>query len=215
MIKLSTGELKDILPVEFTSQPQVIGISYALKNAYHDFLECQNQVYVYAFIDGAPEFVLDLLAVELHVRYYKQDYNIDKKRSIVKNAILVTLKDGTLYAVNSVINTVFGSGKATDWYDYGGDPNHYKIDLDVDTNYDIDELLSVIEGVKRKTARLDGVTMTSDGYRAPVYFGSIVVEKVEETIQCDAIPDIGVFLVDEDDNNIVDENSLLIYGITT
>ena len=214
MINIRTGELADILPVEFTRQPQALAISYALKQAYQTYLDYQNTVYVYVFIDNAPEYVLDFLAVELHVRYYRQDLDLETKRNLVKSAMQVALKDGTLYAVNSVINTIFGDGEAIDWYDYGGDPNHFKIDLNVDDgNYDIDELIAVVDDVKRETARLDSVTMHQDHHHENIYLGSVMVEGVSETIGCEDVPDVDIiFLGDEDDNYIADENGSYIYS---
>ena len=216
MINLQDGELKDILPVEFTRQPQVVAISYALKQAYGSFREVQDTVYVYAYIDGAPEYILDILAVELNVRYYSNSLNVETKRSLIKTALLVAMKDGTVYAVNSVINTVFGDGSAVDWYDYGGVPNHYKSVLEVERNYDIGDLLETVNGIKRLTARLDGITMHSDGYQAPLFFGSILVERVEETIGCEPIPNIAFFIGDNDEDEVIgDDNGRYLYGVTT
>ena len=82
-----------------------------------------------------------------------------------------------------------------------------------DGNYDIDDLIAVVDDVKRETARLDSVTMHQDHHRENIYFGSVTVEGVNETIGCKDVPDVDIiFLGDEDDNYIADENGSYIYS---
>ena len=216
MIKIQDGELADILPVELTRQPQVLGISFAIKQAYEALYQSQQDIYVYAFVDNAPEYVLDLLAIELQVRYYRQEFAIDVKRNLIKEALMTDAKDGTKFAVEKAIQTVFGNGNIEEWYEYSGVPNHFRVNLNVDNDYNLDNLLSILDAVKRKTARMDGITMYSDGHQAPVFFGSIIVERVEETIGCESIPDIAFFIGDNDEDEVIgDDNGRYLYGVTT
>lgn len=216
MIKLQDGELADILPVELTRQPQVMGISYAIKQAYRALFESQQETYVYAFVDNAPDYVLDLLAIELQVRYYRQEFAIDVKRGLIKEALITDTKDGTKYAVELAIQTVFGNGTIEEWYEYSGTPNHFRVNLNVENNYNLDDLLSILDTVKRKTARMDGITMHSDGYQAPLFFGSIIVERVEETIGCDSVPGMAFYLGDDAlDEVIGDDSGRYLYGWVT
>lgn len=215
MIDIRDGELADILPIQFTKQPEVVAVSYALKKAYQDYCNCEINLLVYAFIDGAPEYVLDLLAVELRTRYYQTDFPIETKRSLIKNAILVALKDGTRFAVDSVIQSIYGEGHAEDWYDYNGTPNHYRILLRSNGSFEVDLLVATIEGVKRKTARLDGITIATD-YSNPLYFGSITAFEMGLEIGCEDLPEVDgevVFYADESEDYLADENEAVFYEI--
>lgn len=174
MIKLRDGELADIMPESFTRQPQVRALSYALKRAYQKLCTYQDGIYVFANIDRAREDVLDLLAVELRVRYYQDDFPIDKKRALIKSAIFVSLKDGTKYAVDSVLDTSLEGGRAAEWYEYGGDPGCFKLDVDIDNNnIDVDKVIGAIDTVKRKSAHLDSVNLQLDAEQG-LFFGSIL-----------------------------------------
>lgn len=174
MIKLRDGELANILPESFTRQPQVRALSYALKRAYQRLCTYQDGIYVFACIDRAREDVLDLLAVELRVRYYQDDFPIDKKRALIKSAIFVSLKDGTKYAVDSVLDTSLEGGMAVEWYEYGGDPGCFKLDVDIDNNnIDVDKVIGAIDTVKRKSAHLDSVNLQLDAEQG-LFFGSIL-----------------------------------------
>lgn len=182
MIDLANGELKDILPDEFTRQPQISAISYALKQEYARFFAVMQTAYVYAAIDRADHDVLDYLAVDLHVRYYSRDFSLDKKRALIKTAILVGAKDGTKYAVDAAIQTAVGNGHSTNWYDYDGDPGHFRIDLDMD-GYNIDDLFSALNVVKRLSAHLDEIAMQTNVDQT-IYFGSITQGALVGTIGC-------------------------------
>lgn len=206
MIKLRDGELADILPTEFTRQPEVMSISYALKQSYSAYLSHQDIAYVYAFVDGAPEYVLDLLAVELRVKYYDTNYSVDVKRRLIKTAMLVNSKDGTKYAVATVVSNLFGSGRVYEWFDYGGVNGHFKIVLSVGNSYDVDQLINATETVKRKSQKLDGIELRA-GAEGEIFVGHLMIEKLTEKISC-AVPEEFALvggLIDELENILIDE----------
>lgn len=212
MIDLRNGELKDILPLEFTRQPQVVAISYAIKQAYQTYVQVMDKILVYAFIDGAPEFALDLLAVELNVRYYNNDYSVEVKRDLIKNALIVAAKDGTNYAVETVILSIWGNGTVDEWYDYGGTPNHFRVTLHDVTSMDaIDRLAENIEAVKRKTARLDAINISVPA-NEEIGFGEILMERATVFIDSDQPSSDIVFYADELNNALTDENNGLLFS---
>lgn len=162
MIDLRTGELADILPDDFTRQPQVLAISYAIKQAYGAFLEKQDLILLYAFVDQAPEFVLDLMMHEMRVKYPGEELSSEVKRSLIKTAMLVSIKDGTNWAVKQMIDAIYGGGYVTEWYEYGGIPNHFRLDIIPEKTADWNLILNVLDTVKRKTARLDAIRVWYD-----------------------------------------------------
>lgn len=180
MIKFDDGELKNILPDQFTRQPQIRAISYALKQEYDRYRLCLAKAYVYASIDTCDHDVLDYLATDMHVRYYRTDYDIEKKRTLIKTAIDTMSRDGTKYATDVVIQNVFGDGQTVEWFDYGGYPGHFRIELDNDSGYDVDELLSIIRSVKRESAHLDEVFLQTR-MEQHIYFGHFTTTDIQIT----------------------------------
>ena len=205
MIKLSEGELLDILPIEFKRHPEIVALSYALKRQYARLLEKMQAVYVYASIDTCSEAVLDHLAVEMRIRYYDTNFGIDRKRTLVKSAIFVSLKDGTKYAVDQVIQTALGSSddKSQDWYEYGGEPGHFKVDLSMDT-YDIDRLIDFITMVKRASAHLDGIGLVTRADQ-DLFDGIIIQTQESVSIGMESFPELEGLLTDENGNYLTDE----------
>lgn len=184
MIKFDDGELKNILPDQFTRQPQIRAISYALKQEYDRYRLCLVKAYVYASIDTCDHDVLDYLATDMHVRYYRTDFDIEKKRTLIKTAIDTMSRDGTKYATDVVIQTVFGDGQTVEWFDYGGEPGHFRIELDNDSGYDVEELLSIIQSVKRESAHLDELSMQTH-MEQRIYFGHFTTTDVGITGESD------------------------------
>lgn len=173
------GEIKHILPSWLRERDDVQAISYAIKQQIDKLQAYKAYIYGYAWVDNAPENVLDLMALELNVRYYNESYDIDLKRELIKKAIIIAMKDGTKFAVDTVIQTIYGDGEAVDWYDYNGTPNHFRIDLDSLDGFDrLGDMMAVVNAVKRKTARLDSVNIIQSA-EEPLYFGEILMEALD------------------------------------
>lgn len=116
-------------------------------------------------IDNMTAAELDMLAEELHIDWYDKDASIDVKRELIKNSDMVHAKMGTNWAVQNVINTYFGSGDIEDWYDYDGQPHHFKVITANQSITDVqaERFLNVLDKVKRKSAFLDKIEVVADG----------------------------------------------------
>ncbi len=130
MINLYDGELVDMLPSQMSTQIQQQCISYALKRGIQLIIERANMTRTQAVIDSLPEQILDVLAVELRTPYYREDMDVETKRSIIKRTMLWHLNAGTPSAVQELISIVFGSGEVEEWFEYGDKPYFFKIKTD-------------------------------------------------------------------------------------
>lgn len=112
-----------------------------------------------------PEWRLDELAREMNVTWYDYSANREIKRDIIKNCEQVYMRLGTKWAVENVIKSYFGNGYVEEWFEYGGEPNFFRVHS---TNPSLREekfyeFLSILEKVKRLTSRLDGVFIEMGG----------------------------------------------------
>lgn len=208
MIDLRTGELIDILPDEFASQPQVKAISYAIKQAYADYTLHEDMLLLYDFVDRAPDFVLDLMMAELRVKYHDQNLSEDIKRDLIKNAMQITLRDGTNWATERMIEIIYGEGWITEWYEYEGIPNHFRIDIVPRKTRDWSIILSVLDSVKRKTARLDSIRMnlTMD---TDVTVGLMALDGLYHSATVD-MSTTADYYTDESDDQLTDESGYIL-----
>lgn len=137
-------------------------------------------------IDNMTSAELDMLAEELHISWYSKDAAIEVKRNIIKKSDMVHAKLGTNWAAMQVITDYFGESKIIDWYDYGGEPGHFKIQTLNQSilNSKANEFMRILEKVKRKSAHLDMIELVSDGQcDAYVFIATAESEIVTYTVK--------------------------------
>ena len=69
MIKLNDGELLDLLPAAMKADVDMVCLSYAIKQVTKELLQTLEYTRTQSFIDGLPEKILDVLAVETNAMY--------------------------------------------------------------------------------------------------------------------------------------------------
>lgn len=158
MIKLSEGELLDLLPSQLKNDTDMICLSYALKCAVERLLQYERQTMTDNFIDSLPEKILDVLAVELRSPYYLDSMDIETKRSIIKNTLIWHTKAGTPSAVSEMITAIFGEGYLVEWFDFTeGDktPGYFDIVTNARMTEDIVEnFMAIIKRVKNERSHI-------------------------------------------------------------
>lgn len=112
-------------------------------------------------IDELTENEMDNLAMEMNIGWYRQTASMETKQQIIKNYGSTLLKCGTKWAAEEVVCTYFGSGYIREWYEYEGEPGHFKV---FTTNHIITdnvmrEFVEVLEKVKRASSHLDEIIM--------------------------------------------------------
>lgn len=165
MIRFENSNIVHIVPDNLKND-SVNAIGYAISNQVKKTMEYADSTAVVANIDGVKnEKLLDLLAIEMKVPYYNENFHFETKKEVIKKAILLQNKAGTDYAIESLIDSILGSGRVIPWYEYGGVPGYFKVESEnqgvgVDLQ---EELLTMINDVKKKSAWLDSVEIVTDG----------------------------------------------------
>lgn len=210
MISLYDGELVDILPDELKNQPEYAAISYAIKKSWQKLHQYAARASVFACIDDLPEEMLDILAIEMRAQYYDQSFLLDTKRSIVRQAILWNVKAGTKYAVDNVIQAIYGGGEVIDWYDYSGTPGHFKLLLEAVNTYDFMKIIGIMDGIKRKSAKLDEIELILRTEQR-LFYGTITAFNVETELKTEYVDvDAYTWYADEHLNLLSDQNENIL-----
>ncbi|TKI50664.1 phage tail protein I [Lysinibacillus tabacifolii] len=126
-----TSDILKLLPYSLRQDPVLEAIAEAaeiqLKQTYQEAEVVSNLVN----IDEMPGELLDLLAFEKHVDFYQANLPIDQKRNLVKSSISLHRKKGTPAAIQQVFNKLALDSKLKEWFQYGGEPYYFKIEVNI------------------------------------------------------------------------------------
>ena len=135
-------------------------ISYALNQAIRLLIKYSNRIGVIYAVEQLPESVLDQLAIEYEIKIYKQDTDLQRKQRLIKNALINYMNTGTANDLEKTIANISASAKVKEWFNYNGEPYHFKITatgVDTKDENSINEFLDVIESTKNVRSILDDV----------------------------------------------------------
>lgn len=82
---------------------------------------------VFPRVDELPEQVLDALAYDLNVEWYDYEGTLSEKRRTIRECMQVHRYKGTKYAVETALRSVYEEVRVTEWFEYGGEPYHFKV----------------------------------------------------------------------------------------
>lgn len=130
MKDIYTISLLDLLPQSLKSDPGVEALAKALDPEIQAVSAAIAECILMARIDDLTEDVIDLLAWQLHVDLYDPGLSIEKKRALVQSSIILHQQKGTPAAVEAAAQIVFGRSWIDEWFDYGGDPYHFRVNVE-------------------------------------------------------------------------------------
>lgn len=158
MIDLYGSQITQILPDYFSQMAEVKSLSYAVSQAVKRLIKYCRNIGVYSQVEYLTEDMLDMLAVELDTQHYDNSLSLETKRKIIKNTLVWYMSAGTPSAVEELVETVFGEGKVTEWFEYADDPYYFKIQTNAlmtqDIIYEFTRLLQKAKMHDRISGRL-------------------------------------------------------------
>lgn len=160
MIKLSGSRFTDIMPENLASQVETKAFAYAVGRQIEKLCAYSDAARTYAAIATMPEWLLDYMAVELRTPSYDENYSLKTKRALIQGSLLFYTQMGTPAAVNRIIETIFETGYIEEWYEYDGDPHHFRAYVGDGGEVGpgkLEEFRRVLSSVKRLSSWLDDI----------------------------------------------------------
>lgn len=157
---IQSVSLLDILPGNLLEDAQVYAAAKSLDDELQRVTMVCCEVLHLPRLDELPEAVLDLLAWQWHVDFYEPlGLDIATKRRLIKESIAWHRRKGTPSAVEEVATAVFGRAKVSEWFDYSGEPYHFRIDLLEAPGLPdkINKIARLVETIKNTRSVLDGI----------------------------------------------------------
>ena len=159
MHNMNDLSIKALLPASISYDEQVIASCEAIDLEMKKLQTAIQKLYILPSIDTLEDDMVDLMAQQFDAPYYDATLPLGTKRKLVKNAINWHKKKGTVAAVEEVVSTIFGESTVEEWYEYGGEPHHFRItttNISVDESF-INRFKDAAEHIKRKSSWLDEV----------------------------------------------------------
>jgi len=132
------------------------------------FSEIDIDCLLIIIIDNLPPDALPHLAEQYHItgnEGWLQCQSDSDKRALIKKAIELHRYKGTKYALINVLKSLNINGDIKEWFEYDGDPFHFKIDIFLQ-NYAYNEkvfenLKKMIEEYKNVRSVLEEISIES------------------------------------------------------
>lgn len=158
MISLYDGQIADLLPHNLIEEPAAQAYSLALRDVTRELLAYTELVHVYSKIEMMPSTILDMLARDLRTQYYTDELEIEVKRSLVRSTLIWYMTAGTPAAIEELVAAVFGEGEVVEWFEYDGEPYHFKIKTNAILDEDMMAYFStMIQRVKNTRSHIESV----------------------------------------------------------
>lgn len=160
MIKLSGSRFTQIMPENLASQAETQAFAYAVGRQVEKLCAYSDAARTYAAIATMPEWLLDYMAVELRTPSYDENYSLKTKRALIQGSLLFYTQMGTPAAVNRITETIFETGYIEEWYEYDGEPHHFRAYVGDGGEVgpgELEEFRRVLSSVKRLSSWLDDI----------------------------------------------------------
>lgn len=155
-MRLEDAEIVKLLPTWMQQDGSDQGLSSGCDKIIRDAYARIKLFSRWNKIDQLSSSDLDELAWELNILWYNSTASLYTKRKLIKTSDLVFARSGTRWAVETVVTAYFGDAKLLEWFEYGGDPNRFKIELSFKPDiYQKKTALQILEMVKRKSQWLE------------------------------------------------------------
>ena len=125
------GFFKKLLPPSIADDFKIQAFAEAFEKQFEQIYSLTEIPCILPRIDELPEEVLDLLAWQFHVEGWELASTIEEKRNLIKSAIELHKYKGTKYAVKKVLEALNLTGEIKEWFEYGGKPYKFKVDLGI------------------------------------------------------------------------------------
>lgn len=160
-MKLKDVDLYKMLPAFMKEDKFDKLLAKGMSNLFQNLAVNMERTVIIGHIDELNEAELDQLAADWNIFWYLKSASLEQKRQLIKDAQLVFNRLGTVWAVERVMNSYLPESELKEWFDYGGQPHHFRFvtnNTDI-LRTDIEAFLYVLEKVKRKSQWLEGVIL--------------------------------------------------------
>lgn len=142
---MSDKLLSPTLPASIAKDKNIQDLSNILDTTLADIRQKTELILLLPRLNELPDKILDELAYQFHVDFYRDSFSHDIKVKLIETSILSHRLKGTPYAVEKVCTDIFKSAKVLENWEYGGQPYHFKVSLISEAVTDADRVYTLID----------------------------------------------------------------------
>lgn len=161
------------VPFNIAKDKNIKDLSCVIDNIAIDIKQKTEMVLLLPKLKELPDSILNELAYQFHVDFYREYFDHDTKVKLIESSIATHKIKGTPYAVEKVCTDIFKSAKVVENWEYGGEPYHFKVSFIEKAVTDISEienLIKVINATKNIRSWCDEVGFITKK-DSNIYFG--------------------------------------------
>lgn len=177
-----TSSLTATFPYALTRDENKAQLAEAIAGELVATIEKSEYAKIFPEIDTLPGEVLDILAYDLKIDWYEVDAPVENKRQAVKECMLVHKFKGTKYAVETALHSVYKSADVMEWFEYDGEPYHFKVKVYGSSHSDLDILNTKLQYAKNLRSVLDTVDFELVPDKAIDLFFGAAVTSIKKSI---------------------------------
>lgn len=165
MINVRDVTISDLLPYTMKT-PKNIALSKAFGEMTRYLYDTLQSVIFWADINSADDMLLNSMAAEIDCPFYENGMSIEQKRELIAVSDIYNSRTGTTSAVDKLIAAAFKNGNIQEWYEYGGNPYCFKINMDSSSSKsemnDFNYFFSMLRKIKNARSKLEVINISKD-----------------------------------------------------
>ncbi len=163
MISLQQVSFSTLLPPNL-QDAQTRALGAAWDKAFRKLVEYAERVSMtFAFVMELDEEMADHLCLSLDIKGYKADLSLQKKRLLIRSALLNYSRMGTKAALEDAVGIIHGGTSVQENWEYGGQPYFFRVAVDAGqekvAENPVGRLLDTIMEYKNARSWLQGITV--------------------------------------------------------
>lgn len=147
MINLKQNTLLREIPSNLLTDEKVVRLATSLQSSLDSMLEWVDKINYTRNLELLDDAILDHLLWEKHITY-KEGLGLaatrEQKINLIRNAIELHRIKGTPAALEMVFSLVNINCKLQEWFQYGGDPYHFKLSITIHDKELNDETINLL-----------------------------------------------------------------------
>lgn len=161
MLDMKDTQIKQTLPESIKYDQKVNDICDSIQAEFDAANKDSLLVLLLPRLNELSEALIDELAWQFHVDFYRDNFPLETKRNLVRTAIERHRKKGTPAAVEEIVRTVYQDAEVEEWWEWDdGEPYWFRILMtakDPAPPLSLSEVLTLVEEYKSFRSHLDGV----------------------------------------------------------